>query len=47
MYSNNNSNFRKSEKELGHLFSKIDFDKISKTITNHKVNWKFIPPLSP
>ena len=29
------------------LFSKIDFDKVSKTLTNHDINWKFIPSLSP
>ena len=32
---------------MGDLFSKIDFDKVSKTLTNHNINWKFIPPLSP
>ena len=47
MYSDNGSNFRGAEKELGDLFSKIDFDKVSKTLTNYNINWKFIPPLSP
>ena len=32
---------------MGDLFSKIDFDKVSKTLTNHNINWKFITPLSP
>ena len=35
------------EKELGDLFSKIGFDKVSKTLTNYNINWKLIPPLSP
>ena len=47
MYSDNGSNFRGAEKELGDLFSKTDFDKVSKTLTNYNINWKFIPPLSP
>ena len=47
MYSDNGSNFRRAEKELGDSFSKIDFDKVSKTLTNYNINWKFIPPLSP
>ena len=47
MYSDNGSNFRGAEKELGDLFSKIDFDKVSKTLTNYNINWKFIPLLSP
>ena len=47
IYSDNGSNFRRAEKELGHLFSKIDFDKVSKTLTSYNINWKFIPPLSP
>ena len=46
MYSDNGSNFRGAEKELGDLFSKIDFDKVSKTLTNDNINRKFIPPLS-
>ena len=47
MNSDNGSNFGGAEKELGDLFSKIDFDKVSKTLTNYNINWKFIPPLSP
>ena len=47
MYSDNGSNFREAEKELRDLFSKIEFDEISKTPTNYNINWKFIPPLSP
>ena len=47
MYSDNGSNFRGAEKELGDLFSKTDFDEVSKTLTNYNINWKFIPPLSP
>ena len=47
MYSDNGSNFRGAEKELGDFFSKVDFDKVSKTLTNYNINWKFIPPLSP
>ena len=47
MYSDNGSNFREAEKELRDLFSKIEFDEISKTLTNYNINWKFIPPLSP
>ena len=47
MYSDNGSNFRGAEKELGDLFSKIDFDKVSKTPTNYNINWKLIPPLNP
>ena len=46
MYSDNGSNFREAERELGDLFSKIDFDKVSKTLTNYNINWKIIPPLS-
>ena len=34
------------EKELGDLFSKIGFDKVSKTLTNYNINWKLIPLLS-
>ena len=47
MYSNSDSNFRGAEKELGNLFSKIGFDKVSKTLTNYNINWKFIPTLNP
>ena len=47
MHSDNGSNFRGAEKELGDLSSKIDFDKASKTLTNYNMNWKFLPPLSP
>ena len=47
MYSDNGSNFRGAEKELRDLLSKIDFYKISKTLTNHNINWKFVPSLSP
>ena len=47
MYSDNGSNFKGAEKELGDLFSKTDFNKVSKTLTNYNINWKFIPPLSP
>ena len=47
MYRDNGSNFRGTEKELGDLFSKVDFDKVSKTLTNYNINWKFIPPLRP
>ena len=47
MYSDSGSNFRGAEKELGDLFSKIDFDKVSKTLTNYNINWKFIPTLNP
>ena len=47
MHSDNGSNFRGAEKGLGDLFSKIDFDKVGKTLTNYNMNWKFIPPLSP
>ena len=47
MHSDNGSNFRGAEKELGDLSSKIDFDKVSKTLTNYNMNWKFLPPLSP
>ena len=47
MYSDNGSNFRGAEKELRDLLSKIDFYKVSKTLTNHNINWKFVPSLSP
>ena len=47
MHSDNGSNFRGEEKELGDLFSKIGFDKVSKTLTNYNINWELIPPLSP
>ena len=47
VYSDNGSNFRGGEKELGDLFSKVDFDKVSKTLINYSINWKIIPPLSP
>ena len=46
-YSANGSNFRGAERELGDSFSKIDFDKVSKILTNYNINWKFVPPLSP
>ena len=45
MYSDNGSNFRGGEKELGDLFSKVDFNKVSKTLINYSINWKIIPPL--
>ena len=38
MYSDNGSNFRRAEKELGDSFSKIDFDKVSKTLTNYNIH---------
>ena len=47
MHSDNGSNFRGAEKGLGDLSSKIGFDKVSKTLTNYNMNWKFLPPLSP
>ena len=28
-------------------FQKIDFDKVSKFLTNYNINWKLTPPLSP
>ena len=45
VYSDNGSNFRGGEKELGDLFSKVDFNKVSKTLINYSINWKIIPPL--
>ena len=45
--SDNGSNFRGAEKELGDLFSKLYFDNAGKALTNYNINWKFIPPLSP
>ena len=47
MFSDDGSNFRGKEKKLGDLFSKTDFDKVSKTLTNYKINQKFVSPLSP
>ena len=38
MFSDDGSNFRWTEKKLGDLFSKTDFDKVSKTLTNYKIN---------
>ena len=34
-------------RDLRDLFSKIDFYKVSKTLTNYNINWKFVPSLSP
>ena len=38
---------KKQKRNQEDLFSKIDFEKVSKTLTNYNINWKFIPPLIP
>ena len=38
---------KKQKRNQEDLFSKIDFEKVSKTLTNYNINWKFIPTLIP
>lgn len=47
MYSDNGTNLKGADKEMSTYIKQFDQDKIVQTLTTQKIQWHFIPPITP